>query len=147
MKAIIDKREIDHRTYLRVNLSYDVDFKVINYLNIKKPTISDGCYLFEYKDDSLTSLLSFLEKLFERFDISYVYEKSILDEIENFKKEQKSFEEFSLKAFKIRNNQFDNIAELELMYKDFEKIIVSTMQENFILYNFSASIWPMELIQ
>lgn len=139
MKAIIDKREIDHRAYLRLNLSNDVNFKVINYLNIKKPTLIDGCYLFEYNDDSLTSILNFLEKLFERFQISYVYEKSILDEIENFKKEQKSFEEFSLKAFKIRNNQFDNIAELEFMYKDFERIIISAMQRKLYPLQFLSA--------
>ena len=123
MRAVIDKREYDHKTFVRVKLSEDVTSKIIIYLNIKKPILDDGEYLFEYVDDSLISILSFLEKLFERFNIQYDYRKNILIEIDNFKKEQKSFNEFSEKAFKIRNNDFDGIDELVSMFKEFEGVV------------------------
>ena len=139
MKAVIDKREYDHKTFVRVKLSEDVGSKIVIYLNIKKPVLDDGGYMFEYVDDSLISILSFLEKLFERFNIKYDYQNSILIEIDNFKKEQKSFNEFSEKAFKIRNNDFDGIEDLATMYKDFESVVISTIKRKLYPLQFLSA--------
>ena len=123
MKIIVDKREYDHKTYLRVQVPDNVEYKFISYLRTKKPQIDDDFYLFEYVEDSLIPIIEFLEKLTNRFDFKIVLDNSVLAEIENYNKERESFKKFSQEAFKIRNNDFNDTLELMSYFENFESVV------------------------
>ena len=123
MKISVDKREYDHKTYLRVEVPDNVEYKFISYLRTRKPQIDNNYYLFEYVEDSLIPIIEFLEKLTKRFDFKIVLHKSILAEIENYNKEKESFKRFSQEAFKIRNNDFNDTLELKSYFDNFESVV------------------------
>lgn len=123
MKAKLDKREFDNKSYVRLKLPIDFEQGLITHINIKKPILNGEFYFFEYKDDSLRDVLQFLKKVLDKFGMDYEYDISIENEIENFRQEQKRFAVFSVKAKKIRDNSFDDTQELMSLFDDFDSII------------------------
>lgn len=120
--VIIDKREYNHKTYVRVKLPLN-SHRLETYLSIKKPEKEGDCLYFEYEEEKLFSLIQFFESVFKQFGITFSFSESINIEIDDLKEEQKSFSAYSNNANIIKNNKFSNVAELQSKFIDYTNTV------------------------
>ena len=92
-----------------------------------------------FKKETKISILQELQNILEKFDYSSSLTQSVISEVENFDRENKLFEEFTKKAYSIRNDMFGQQPELIKNFEDFKKSLSSNFKRDlYLLQELSA---------
>lgn len=92
-----------------------------------------------FRKESKISTLQELQILLEKFDYTPTLSSSVKSEVENFDRENNLFEEFTRKAYSIRNDEFLKLPELVCDFEDFKKSLSTNFIRNlYLLQELSA---------
>lgn len=85
------------------------------------------------------NILREIIKLLDKFEITHNLTDSLKEEVSSFNRENEQFEEFSSKAKKIRNNEFDDNEELIEEFKCFKSVLENKMTRRLYDFQFLSS--------
>jgi len=133
MSILIKKWVYGKDSFIRLNIDEPsirpLDLKKIySRLKQRDHQVFDEMFHFPFLEDDLIESIDFIKAVFFRFNLEIKIDITIGNEIKNYQKELKNFDEFSSNAKKIRNNQFESISELHVKFEDFRRIIESGLK-------------------
>ena len=122
MKYILDVQQGSDSYYtingnissLLSNRRLVVSLKRLNFFN------NDQLIKIPFDEHSEISILQELQTLFKKFSLKVELTSRIQIQVSNFVREEELFQEFSEKAQRIRNNEFDEYPELVKDFQDFQ---------------------------
>jgi len=138
-RIIIDT---DNSADSRFVISGDVQNAVSNrrlLLSLKRLryTYDDGRLMIPYRLENSIAILQEIEGLFSKFGFELVRSKNIQQDYSNYDREVAMFEEFSRKAFSIRNNEFEEYPELVSGFDQFQSVVKSQL---------IRTLYPLQLL-
>ncbi|NNT70923.1 DEAD/DEAH box helicase family protein [Flavobacterium sp. IMCC34852] len=116
---------------IRNNKRILISLKRLGYID-KEESI-----LIPFRLEDQISTLQEIQDLFQKYDFEFDYSRNIEDDIQNFHREELNFENFSLKAYSIRNDEFKKHPELVSEFDNFQKILQEELKR---------TLYPLQLL-
>lgn len=100
-------------------------------------TYDDGLLIIPYRSENSIAVLQEIERLFPKFGFEIVRSENIQQDYSNYNREVALFDEFSHKAFSIRNNEFGKYPDL---VNDFDQF------QNVVKHQLIRNLYPLQLL-
>jgi len=108
--------------------------RLVTSFNRLNYSVIDNKIIIPTTEKDEISLLQELQKLLDKFSLTYVLSENINNELISFSREQQQFEEFSKQANLIKNNKFDDYPELISSFDEFQQVIKTKFSSQRTLY-------------
>jgi SNF2 family DNA or RNA helicase len=113
------------------------DRRLLLSLKRLRYTYDDGRLLIPHRAENSIAVLQEIEVLLSKFGFEIVRSENIQQDYSNYDREVALFDEFSHKAFSIRNNEFENYPDLVSDFDQFQKVVKSQL---------IRTLYPLQLL-
>jgi SNF2 family DNA or RNA helicase len=113
--------------------------RLVTSFNRLNYSIVGGSLIIPTSEKEQISQLQEIQRLLEKFSLTYTLSENISSELVSFSREQQQFDEFSKHANLIKNNKFDEYPELISDFDEFQKVVKAKFSKN-------RSLYPLQLL-
>jgi SNF2 family DNA or RNA helicase len=113
------------------------DRRLLLSLKRLRYTYDDGRLLIPYRAENNIAVLQEIEGIFSKFGFEIVQSENIREDYSNYDREIALFNEFSQRAFSIRNNEFEEYPDLVSDFDQFQTVVKNQL---------IRTLYPLQLL-